>query len=390
MSRAKAASAAISVSSQSGTSSGALAPSRRTEVSPASKRPALREQLTKGPAAANGKPQIAVARTAGKPTSAAQASAQRPANRAASAALALASGAKLKLAQGVQAKATPALKPAAPKAVIDPGTPSTATRREQFEQLDTNSLWAEYAATKRVEIRNYFWERFLPLVRYIAEKTYARLPDEVDVNDLMSAGQFGLMDAINAFSLDKGVKFETYSAQRIKGAIIDELRLMDWAPRLVRTRSAVVGRARDQFEMKNGRSPTDHEVSQILGVGGEDLDKILKDSAAVMTVSLNRKAFNSDGNKEVTEIDVIRDTSQTNPLIDTQRRDIKEMITKGLSRAERLIVTLYYYEEMTMKEIGATLDLSESRVSQMHSSILQRLKAQLQHRTNEIEPDEDQ
>jgi RNA polymerase sigma factor for flagellar operon FliA len=105
-------------------------------------------------------------------------------------------------------------------------------------------------------------------------------------------------------------------------------------------------------------------------------------------VSLNRKAFNSDGNKEVTEIDVLKDHSQQNPLLETQRRDIKEMLTRGLSRAERLIVILYYYEEMTMKEIGSTLDLSESRVSQMHSLILARLKSQLQNRTDELEPDD--
>jgi RNA polymerase sigma factor for flagellar operon FliA len=265
----------------------------------------------------------------------------------------------------------------------------TAVTREEFESVPNLELWKEYRATSRVEIRNYFWEKYLPLVRYIAEKTYTRLPDEVDVNDLMSAGQFGLMDAIDAFDLDKGVKFETYSATRIKGAIIDELRAMDWVPRLVRSRTARVGTVRDQFEMKHGRSPTDDEVSSALGASGEELQKILKDSGAVMTVSLNRKAFNSDGNKEVTEIDVIRDTTQSSPLLDTQRRDVKELITKGLSRAERLIVTLYYYEELTMKEIGATLDLSESRVSQMHSSILARLKAQLQHRTTELEPDEE-
>jgi RNA polymerase sigma factor for flagellar operon FliA len=105
----------------------------------------------------------------------------------------------------------------------------------------------------------------------------------------------------------------------------------------------------------------------------------------VGTRSLNQRAFNSDGGRDVREIDVVKDDSQVNPLGDLQRRDMKELITKGLSRAERLIVILYYYENMTMKEIGATLDLSESRVSQMHSSILARLKAQLQHRMKELE-----
>lgn len=262
-----------------------------------------------------------------------------------------------------------------------------AMTRAEFDALTTAEIWTEYAKNPRKEIRNYFWEKYLPLVRYISERTYTRLPDEVDVNDLISAGQFGLMDAIDAFDLAKGVKFETYSAQRIKGAILDELRAMDWVPRLVRSRTSKVAIIKDQFEMRNGRAPTDAEVSQALGASGEELEKILKDSGAVATVSLNRTRFSGDGNKDVTEIDILKDASQKNPLQETQRRDIKDMMTKGLSRAERLIVVLYYYEEMTMKEIGQTLDLSESRVSQMHSSILQRLKAQMQHRPEDLEPE---
>ncbi|MGH7133697.1 MAG: FliA/WhiG family RNA polymerase sigma factor [Phycisphaerales bacterium] len=255
-----------------------------------------------------------------------------------------------------------------------------------YEKWPIDKVWKEYRKNSTKALRNYLWEKYLPLVRYIAEKTYTRLPDEVDVNDLMSAGQFGLMDAIDAFDLSKGVKFETYSANRIKGAILDELRAMDWVPRLVRHRTAKVDSARQRFEMSEGRAPTDQELSNSIGAHGEEFDKIKKDSHAVGTISLHRKCFQSDGNKDVSEIDVIKDDSQRNPLHDTQRRDIKEMITKGLSRAERLIIVLYYYEEMTMKEIGATLDLSESRVSQMHSSILARLKAQMQHKAGELEP----
>lgn len=266
---------------------------------------------------------------------------------------------------------------------------ATAMTKAEFDQIPLPELWAEYGKSSRTEIRNYFWEKYLPLVRYISEKTYTRLPDEVDINDLMSAGQFGLMDAIDGFDPARGVKFETFSATRIKGAIIDELRAMDWVPRLVRSRTAKVSTVRDKFEMKHGRAPTDQEVSEALGATGEELEKIIKDSGAVMTVSLNRKAFNSDGNKDVTEIDVLKDESQVNPFLQTQRRDVKDLLTKNLSRAERLIVILYYYEEMTMKEIGTTLDLSESRVSQMHSSILARLKAQMQNRTEDLEPEQE-
>jgi RNA polymerase sigma factor for flagellar operon FliA len=248
------------------------------------------------------------------------------------------------------------------------------------------AVWQEYQRTRSVEIRNYLMEKFLHLVRYNAERIYVRLPDEVDIQDLMSVGLFGLKDAIDAFDLDRGVKFETYCAQRIRGAILDELRSMDWVPRLVRHRTSKFEKARQQFAKENGRNPTDEELSSRLNLDGEEFEKLKRDSVAVGTYSLTRKCFQSDGSKDVREIDVIKDETQRNPFSEIQRKDVKDLITKGLSRAERLIVILYYYEEMTMKEIGATLDLSESRVSQMHSSILARLKAQMQHRARELEP----
>lgn len=255
-----------------------------------------------------------------------------------------------------------------------------------FDKKPIRDVWLEYKRSPSREIRNFLMEKYLPLVRYNAERIYARLPDEVDIQDLMSAGLFGLMDAIDAFDLERGVKFETYCAPRIRGAVLDELRSMDWVPRLVRHRTSKVDSARMKFEMANGRAPTRDELAERLGLDGEEFEKTERDSSAVGTFSLTRKCFASDGNKDVREIDVIKDESQNNPFSDIQRKDVKDLITKGLSRAERLIVILYYYEEMTMKEIGATLDLSESRVSQMHSSILARLKAQMQHRARELEP----
>lgn len=256
----------------------------------------------------------------------------------------------------------------------------------KYDEMSIRDVWKEYQRTRAEPIRNYLMERYLPLVRYNAERIYQRLPDEVDIQDLMSAGLFGLMDAIDAFDLDRGVKFETYCAPRIRGAVLDELRSMDWVPRLVRHRTARVEGAKQKFEMEHGRMPTVDELSKKLKLHGEEFEKYERDSRAVATFSLARKCFQSDGNKDVREIDVIKDESQRNPFSDIQRKDVKDLIAKGLSRAERLIVILYYYEEMTMKEIGSTLDLSESRVSQMHSSILARLKAQMQHRARELEP----
>jgi RNA polymerase sigma factor for flagellar operon FliA len=194
------------------------------------------------------------------------------------------------------------------------------------------------------------------------------------------------MDAIDGFDLEKNVKFETYCANRIRGAMLDELRSMDWVPRLVRHRTSKVEQARQKLEMSSGVKATDEQIAQTLEMDREEFSKYKRDSHAVAMTSINRRAFQTDGSREVREIDVIKDERQSDPLTDLQRRDLQELMSKGLSRAERLILILYYYEGMTMKEIGATLDLSESRVSQMHSSILARLKAQLQHRMRELEP----
>jgi RNA polymerase sigma factor for flagellar operon FliA len=256
----------------------------------------------------------------------------------------------------------------------------------KFCEMEPEQLWATYRQEPSQQLRNFLIERFLHLVRYNAERIHQRLPDEVDVDDLMQAGLFGLMDAIDGYEPDMGFKFETYSATRIRGAILDELRNMDWVPRLVRHRTARVEQARQRIEMEFGRKASDQEIADRLNLDPEEFSKFKRDSRATTITSITRKAYPSDGSREVREIDVISDETQVNPLRLLQRKDLKDLMTKGLSRAERLIVILYYYESMTMKEIGLTLDLSESRVSQMHSSILARLKAQMQHRMRELEP----
>jgi RNA polymerase sigma factor for flagellar operon FliA len=259
--------------------------------------------------------------------------------------------------------------------------------------LDTteaiDAAWRCYVAlpaetVSRQALRNRLIERYLDVVRFTAERLHKRLPSEVDVEDLMSAGLFGLMDAIDAFDPDRGVKFETYCAQRIRGAIFDELRAMDWVPRLVRSRTAKVERVRKAIEMEQGQKPTDAEVAKRLNVAPDEFEKLSRDSRPVSVVSMHRKWNEADAGKEGREVDVIEDARQDRPLDRLHRNDVQALLTKGLSRAERLILILYYYEEMTMKEIGLTLDLSESRVSQMHSSIIMRLKAQMKHRIKEL------
>lgn len=249
---------------------------------------------------------------------------------------------------------------------------------------DMTDVWRNYQRKKTSAVRNQLMEVFLPIVKYNAERIAAKLPDEIENDDLISAGVFGLMDAIDAYDLARGVKFETYCAPRIRGAILDELRNMDWVPRLVRSRSSKLDRVSRQLESVLGYTPAESEIAEHLSLPENDLKKLIRDAHAVSQISLSRKYAETDSNKEVSEIDVIEDRRGRDPVRDMQKRDLKELITRGLTRAERLILILYYYEEMTMKEIGVTLDLSESRVSQMHSSILRRLKEQLELRKKEL------
>jgi len=252
------------------------------------------------------------------------------------------------------------------------------------EKRDLTDVWRAFKQSGDRARRNLLMENYLPIVRYNAERIGAKLPDEVDSDDLMSAGIFGLMDAIEAYDLERGVKFETYCAPRIRGAILDELRSMDWVPRLVRSRSHKLARVSQELESTLGRSPTEPEIAERLKLPRAEFAKLVRDATAVTQVSLSRKYSETDSNKDVCEIDVIEDKRGEDPVKEIQKRDLRELITRGLTRAERLILILYYYEEMTMKEIGVTLDLSESRVSQMHSSILNRLKTQLRERCREL------
>jgi RNA polymerase sigma factor FliA len=247
-----------------------------------------------------------------------------------------------------------------------------------------NQVWERYHKTHDEQSRNLLMEHYRYLVRYTAERLHTKLPGKVEVDDLVSAGNFGLMDAINAFDPGRGVKFETYCSPRIRGSILDELRSMDWVPRLVRARAHQLTRAKQSLEAHLGRKPRKEELAEEMDMGVEEFDRLQQDAEAVGIVSLNSQYGDEEGEKDIREIDVIKDKKSEAPPIEAQKRDLKDLLTKGLTRAERLIVVLYYYEEMTMKEIGATLDLSESRVSQMHSSILARLKAQLNTRKREF------
>jgi RNA polymerase sigma factor for flagellar operon FliA len=252
------------------------------------------------------------------------------------------------------------------------------------QQLDIDKIWEQFHKTRDNHFRNLLMEHYRPLVKYTAERLHSKLPGKVELDDLISAGTFGLVDAIDAFDPTRGVKFETYCSPRIRGSILDELRSMDWVPRLVRARAHQLRKAMQSLEVHLGRKPTETETAEELDMDIEEFDRLQKDANAIGIVSLNTKYNDVEGEKDIREVDIIKDIKSEDPLIEAQKRDLKNLLTKGLTRAERLIIVLYYYEEMTMKEIGATLDLSESRVSQMHSSIVARLKAQMNIRKREF------
>ena len=259
-----------------------------------------------------------------------------------------------------------------------------ATTYAKASKEDIAELWVRFKAGPTQDMRNQLIENYLPLVKYNGERIWARLPEGVELDDLISAGVFGLMDAIDAFDLSRGVKFETYCVPRIRGAMLDELRTMDWVPRLVRSKASKLNEATKTLEARLGRQPNAIELAETMGISVPELERMMLDANAVNLISLNKKWYETDSYKDVREVDILEDAKGEDPTSGIQKRDVMKLVTKGLNRNERLIVILYYYEELTMKEIGATLDLSESRVSQMHSSIVQRLQGQLHRRRPEF------
>ena len=257
---------------------------------------------------------------------------------------------------------------------------ATAVAPEDVEQL-----WTEFKQDQNnQDLRNRLVEIYLPLVKYNGERIWSRLPEGVELDDLISAGVFGLMDAIDAFDLSRGVKFETYCVPRIRGAMLDELRTMDWVPRLVRSKASKLNEGSKPSKPGWAASPPRSNWPSRCKSRCAELEKMMMDANAVNLISLNKKWYETDSYKDVREIDILEDKKGEDPTRRIQKADLMRLVTKGLNRNERLIIILYYYEELTMKEIGATLDLSESRVSQMHSSIVDRLKNQLGRRRPEF------
>ena len=244
-------------------------------------------------------------------------------------------------------------------------------------RAEIQALWKEFSRTKDIHIRNLLIEHYLPTVKYTAERLHARLPNSIELDDLISVGLLGLIDAINKFDLQRGILFETYCTHRIWGTIVDELRKTDWVPRLVRQRAQQIGRATQKLETIFGRQPSDEELAEELDVDMEEFYRILRDANATVLISLDNDFSSSDGEESFREIDLQANPKSQDPFHEVLKRDIKDYVTKGLSREEKLAIIMYYYEKMTMKEIGNTVGISESRVSQVHSSVLARFKSHL-------------
>jgi len=244
--------------------------------------------------------------------------------------------------------------------------------------------WLRFKENRDLNLRNQLIQAYLPLVQSTAERLHAKLPQEVEFEDLFSAGVFGLVEAIEAYDMDRQVKFETYCLPRIRGAILDELRSWDWVPRLVRTYYNRMRETRKRLMTELGRTPTDEEMAQAMNLPLEKYRELARSSPAFNTISLSRTWQRPDSNSTVEEVELIEDRRATSPDERLSREDLRTLISKGLSEKERLVIILYYYEEMTMKEIGRVLGLSESRISQMHAGVLARLRKLLAERRSEF------
>ncbi|MBA2616073.1 MAG: RNA polymerase sigma factor WhiG [Actinobacteria bacterium] len=246
--------------------------------------------------------------------------------------------------------------------------------------LDTNALWREFKRTGDRALRDRLILTYAPLVKYVAGRLGSGLPAHVEEGDLVSYGLLGLIGAIERFDLGRDIKFETYGIARIKGSIIDELRSMDWVPRSVRSRARDIERAIAQLEGKLHRAPNDEEISAHLGITEEEFQDALLEISRSSIAALDELWSGSGGGDPVALIDTLEDPEAAEPQAAMAQTELREALGEAIARLperEKLVVTLYYYEELTLREIGEVLGVTESRVSQLHTKAILRLKARL-------------
>lgn len=240
--------------------------------------------------------------------------------------------------------------------------------------MDINSTWDNFIKTKDIKLREELIVNYLYLVKFVAGRLYSNYGNNVEYDDLVSYGVFGLIDAIEKYDTARGVKFDTYAQLRIKGAIIDYLREIDWLPRSVRQKAKELERVYYELENRLGRSARDEEVAEMLGVSVEEFQKKIQHVSTYAIVSLDdlleqKREFLSDESE-----------GDGNPGTAIERDVLKNILIEtinSLPEKENKVITLYYYEELTYKEIGKLLNISESRVSQLHTKAIIRLKSKI-------------
>jgi RNA polymerase sigma factor for flagellar operon FliA len=245
---------------------------------------------------------------------------------------------------------------------------------------EIGALWVDYQETEAAEVRDRLIEYYLYLVRYVAGKMALSVPPSVEIDDLVSAGVVGLMDAIGKYDPGRDTKFETYAVARIRGAIVDDLRSLDWVPRSVRRKARMVEEAYSRLENELGRAANDEEVSKKLNMSVGDFRSVVDEIVSAGLLSLDDFVGSQDGERTTRIIDLVCSKDGGTPStcleIEEMRRILAEAIM-NLPDKERTVVALYYYEDMTLKEIGRTLGVSESRISQIHTKAMLRLRGRL-------------
>jgi RNA polymerase sigma factor for flagellar operon FliA len=248
----------------------------------------------------------------------------------------------------------------------------------RIADADMKDVWTEYKAEPTDELRNTLLEKYLPLVKHVATRLSHSLPSFVDVEDLAGMGIFGLFDAVDRFDPTMGVKFKTYAMNRIRGSILDELRSLDWVPRLVRIKAGKINKACNALHRSLGREPTYYEMAKQLEMNFDEYNSMIEGGAATAMISLSEEWTDNEDNHGNRKIDLLADDGlHGRPTHEMQLKDIRHVIASQLTDKERLIVTLYYYEGLSMKEIASVLSLTESRICQIHGKVIKRLNDSL-------------
>ena len=254
----------------------------------------------------------------------------------------------------------------------------------KIDDSKVRDTWVKYRRTRRKIYKNKLIETYLPLMRQVAERMHMTLPASVEVGDLISMGTFGLLEAIDRFDIDRGVLFKTYCVNRIRGAILDELRSQDWVPRLVRHKASKVDRLGGALHCEFGRDATIFEMANALDVEVEEYQRIEKDSSPVAMLSLSDESpeHGEDGGSRI--VDLVQDDRAENPFREIHLSDLRDLAVKTLNKKEKIVITLYYFEELSMKEIAKVLGLTESRVCQIHGKVIEKLRKTLEKQRAEL------